>query len=219
MKTIESLYLSWRKGKGCRRIIVGTIECLESGQYSFSYLKEGISQAFKEGFTPYIDFPDPSKVYNENVIEIFSQRLIKSERTDIQKYLDFWEIKDEDRIDKYKLLAYTQGMLSTDNFEFLADFNPVPGLCFISEICGLSQQSIPTGHIKEGDVLTWAFEPGNSYDKFAVKVKKDATHIGYIKTVHSRVFQKPAFPDFKIEVKSVDQNGTINRVFIRISLL
>jgi hypothetical protein len=50
-----------------------------------------------------------SKEYTENVLEIFGQRLTKSERSDIQKYYDFWEIEPENKEDKYYLLSHTQG--------------------------------------------------------------------------------------------------------------
>ena len=90
----------------------------------FHYIKAGVKKAQEEGFTPYVDFPDTTKVYTEKVLDVFGQRLIKTERSDIQKYLDFWNISKEYQNDKFYLLAYTQGMLSTDNFEFLADFHP-----------------------------------------------------------------------------------------------
>ena len=92
MKAIGSIYLSWRKGKGSRRKIVGLIKKNATSGVRFSYLQKGVLEAQKEGFTPYTDFPDTTKVYSENVLEIFGQRLIKTERPDINKYLDFWAI-------------------------------------------------------------------------------------------------------------------------------
>lgn len=138
MKAISTIYLVWRKGKGSRRKVVGRIKKNATDGVRFEYLLKGVEEAQKEGFTPYIDFPDTDKVYKENVLDIFGQRLLKSERSDIQKYHDFWAIDPKFKEDKFYLLAYTQGMLSTDNFEFLADFHPVKDLKFVSEICGLS---------------------------------------------------------------------------------
>jgi hypothetical protein len=218
VKAIGKIYLAWRKGKGSRRSIVGVIHKNATKGVRFEYLKDGVLKAMEDGFTPYIDFPDIEKTYTENVLEIFGQRLIKTERTDSQRYLDFWDIDSKFKEDKYYLLAYTQGMLSNDNFEFLADFNPVKDLKFVSEICGLTHLNLQSGILAVGDKLTYELEHANPFDKFAVKVKKGNQLVGYVKVVHSRVFHKTKFP-LQITVKSIDQNGTINRVFIEISYL
>jgi hypothetical protein len=216
VKAIGKIYLAWRKGKGSRRSIVGVIHKNATIGVRFEYLKDGVLKAMEDGFTPYIDFPEIEKIYTENVLEIFGQRLIKIERTDSQRYLDFWDIDAKYKEDKYYLLAYTQGMLSNDNFEFLADFQPVKDLKFVSEICGLSHSNLQAGTLTIGDKLNCELDKTNPKDKFAVKVKKGHLLIGYVKMVHSRVFYKTKYP-LQIKVKSIDQNGTINRVFIEIS--
>lgn len=217
MKAIANIYLAWRKGKGSRRKIVGIIKKNATEGVRFCYLSNGVEEAQKEGFTPYIDFPDTSKVYTENVLDIFGQRLIKTERPDIQKYLDFWDIDTNYQDDKFYLLAYTQAMLSTDNFEFLADFHPIKELQFVSEICGLSHYKVESGTLHVGDVLSYELEKDNPKDPFAVKILKGSKILGYVKIVHSKVFHKKVKRHLSVRVKSVDQNGTVNRVFIEIS--
>ena len=217
MKAIKTIYLAWRKGKGSRRHIVGVIRRNANNGVRFAYIKEGVDEAQKEGFTPYIDFPDSTNVYAENVLEVFGQRLIKTDRADIQNNLDFWAIDPKFKDDKFYKLAYTQGILPTDNFEFLADFHPVKGLCFISEVCGLSDTKIEAGTLKPSDKLSWELEKNNPKDPFAVKVFKGDKQIGYIKLIHSRVFHKKIKAEIKVTVKSVDQNDSINRVFVEIS--
>jgi len=216
VKAIGTIFLAWRKGKGSRRKIVGVIKKSATIGFSFKYIQKGVEEAELEGFTPYIDFPDTSKVYTENVLEIFGQRLIKSERSDIQKYFNYWAIEPKYQDDKYYLLAHTQGMLPNDNFEFLADFHPVTGLHFVSEICGLSHNKVEPGMIVPGDVLTWKLEKDNPKDCYAVKVFKGKQSLGYVKLIHSRIFYKKLKLPLKIKVKSVDQNGSVNRVFIDI---
>lgn len=217
MKAIGTIYLSWRKGKGFPRKIVGVIKRNTSDGVRFKYIKKGVEEAEKEGFTPYTDFPDTNKEYTENVLEIFGQRLIKTERVDIKKYLDFWAIDPKYADDKYYMLAYTQGMQSNDNFEFLADFYPVKGLCFISEICGLTHNKVESGILIPGDKLSWKLDKTNLNDEYAVKVFKADKFLGYIKLIHSRIFHKKINSELKISVKSVDQNGLVNRVFVEIS--
>ena len=213
---IAHIYLAWRKGAGFPRIIIGVIKRNAFG-VSFSYLNKGLDEAKKEGFVTYTDFPDESRVYNDGVLDIFGLRLNKSEREDIQKYYDYWEIDPQFKDDKYYLLAHTQGLLPTDNFEFLADFNPVKSLSFTTELCGLTNLQLPKDTLVEGDKLTWVKEPNNKYDKYAVKVYKGDVFVGYIKKIHSRIFYKKCRSKLQITVKSLNRNGHLNRAFLKVS--
>ena len=213
---IAHIYLAWRKGAGYPRIIIGVIKRNAHG-VTFSYIKEGLDTARKDGFITYTDFPDENCVYTENVLDIFGLRLNKSEREDIQKYYDYWDIDPKYKDDKYYLLAHTQGLLPTDNFEFLADFNPIKGISFTSELCGLTELQLPKDILNEGDNLTWVKDSSNKFDKYAVKVYKDDTFVGYIKRIHSHIFYKKSRGKLKITVKSINRNGHLNRAFIKVS--
>ena len=218
MKEFDKIYVSWRKGQGSRRHIVGVIEQDNNGRFVFSYNEKAIDKAKEDGFTPYTEFPDIKQAYNGNVLDIFGQRLMKSERPDIQQFLNFWEIKPEFKDDKFYLLGHTQGLLPTDNFEFLADYNPVEGLNFLTELAGLSKYQIPAGTLKQGDILRFETESGNEHNEDAVRVFKDGLEIGYIKKIHCRIFRKPGTEKLKLSVKAVDKNGIIKRSFIKVSL-
>ena len=218
MKAIGEIFLIWRKGIGCRRKIIGKIKKNATEGVKFSYIIKGVEEAQKEGFDTYINFSDINKEYTENVLNIFGQRLMKSERSDIQKYYDFWAIDSKYKNNVYYLLAHTQAITAIDNFEFLADFNPVKGLRFVSEISGLSHIRLSQDSLQIGDMLEWELDRNNEYDKFAVKLKKGNLNLGYVKMIHSRVFYKKTNLDFKIKVKDISKNGIINRVFIEISL-
>lgn len=215
-KGIAHIYLAWRKGAGFPRIIIGVMKRSAAG-VTFSYIKGGLEEAKKDGFITYTDFPDENKVYTEGVLDIFGLRLNKSEREDIQRYYDYWEIDPKLKDDKYYLLAHTQGLLPTDNFEFLADYNPVKDLSFTTELCGLTKLQLSRDTLNEGDILTWVKEPDNCDDKFAVKVYKGDTFVGYIKKIHSRIFYKNCRGKLKITVKSLNRNGHLNRAFIKVS--
>ncbi len=216
MKAISNIYLIWRKGRGHRRHIIGVLKRNATEGVRFEYIRDNIALASEDGFAPYVDFPDIEKVYKHNVIEIFGQRLFQAERTDRRRYYDFWELNMTMVDDKYYMLAYTQGLLSTDNFEFLADFHPIKELCFVSEITGLTERRISQDSVKVGDELKWVRESENKIDKQAIQVYKGNILIGYVKIVHNRVFCKPSKERLRIVVKDVDQNGLINRIFIRV---
>ncbi|HCN83724.1 MAG TPA: hypothetical protein DIT07_08890 [Sphingobacteriaceae bacterium] len=210
------IYLSWRKGNGYSRHIVGVIKINSSGNSKFAYISHAVKEARSDGFTPYTEFPDLDKEYTENVLEIFSQRLIKSERGDISTFLDFWEIPHKYADDKLYLLAHTQGWLPTDNFEFLADFNPTKKACFVTDLAGLTRLSIPSDRIAINDILTFKTIPMKE-DKYAVQVYKDDLFLGYIKKIHNRIFYKKTSHKLKIKVKAIEKNGILKRVFLKIS--
>jgi hypothetical protein len=216
VKEFEKIYLSWRQGQGCRRHIIGVLDKDQSGKPSFQYIRENVEDAKKEGFSTYTEFPQIDRTYNGNVLDIFGQRLIKAERSDVQSFYDFWEIDPQHKDDKYYLLAHTQGLSTADNFEFLADYNPVDGLHFLTELAGLSQRQLPLGSLNKGDSLQYLLEPLNERDSFAVKVLKAGEEIGYIKKVHCRVFHKPGSESLKLNIKALDQNGFIKRVFVKV---
>jgi hypothetical protein len=196
---------------------VGVLKQTQDGLFTFSYDSSAVEKAKEDGFTPYTEFADITKSYNGNVLDIFAQRLIKSERPDIQTFYDFWEIEPRFKDDKFYLLGHTQGLQPTDNFEFLADYNIVDGLHFLTELAGLSSYKLPSGTLKEGDVLRFEIDDDNEYDAEAVTVFKDDTEVGHIKKIHCGVFHKPGAEKLKLSVKSVDKNGLIKKAFIKVS--
>src|SRR4051812_35333151 len=100
MQEFDKLYLSWRKGAGSRRHIVGLLMRKPDGSFVFDYDKKSVEVARKEGFSPYTEFPNIEQPYNGSVLNVFAQRLIKSERPDIQTFYDFWEIEPQFKDDK-----------------------------------------------------------------------------------------------------------------------
>lgn len=217
MREFEKIYLSWRKGRGNRRHIVGVLQRTASGGYTFAYRQEALETAKAEGFTAYTEFPDLTGTYNGNVLEVFGQRLTKPERPDIQDFYTFWEIAPQFKDDKFYLLGHTQGLSATDNFEFLADYEPVEGLHFLTELAGLTNYQLPSGSLQPGDVLRFEIERANEFDPEAVKIFKASQEVGYVKKIHCRIFHKPGADKLKLSVKALDRNGVIKRVFIKVS--
>ncbi len=217
MREFDDIYLSWRSGAGKRRHIIGVLKKHPDGKFTFTYEIPAVERAKEEGFLPYTEFPDINQKYNGSVLEVFAQRLMKSVRTDIKTFYDFWEIDPSQTDDKFCLLAHTQGLLPTDNFEFLADYNPVKGLHFLTDLAHLSDANLPANTVKSGDVLQFEKESSNVHDSKAVRVLKAGKEIGYIKKIHSHLFYKPGADKLKLTVKAVDQNGVIKRVFLKVA--
>ena len=149
-------------------------------------------------------------------MRIFGHRILSAVGPNIDDYFDFWGINREYKSKPYYMLAYTQAMLPTDNFELLASFNPSKYFSLVSEISGLTNANLPADTLVEGDVLRVVLDPKNKYDKYAVKLVKGKTDIGYVKAVHSRVFYKAK--KLQVKVYKVEQDTKTNRVFIQIAM-
>lgn len=217
MKTLGNLYLVWRAGKEKSRIAIGILRKNQTGGVRFSYI-EGIEKAKKEGFVPFAEFPDTDtkKIYTENVIDFFGQRLNTPEGDDAQKYDDFWEINPAYKTDKFYLLARTQGVLPTDNLEFLADYNPVINLKFTSEICELNVDALSPNMLYEGELLRWKYDRKSQHKSKDISIFKGSLRLGSLKLIHCNVFSKLGGKKLLIKVKHIDKNGSINRVFITV---
>lgn len=216
MKSIGNIYLAWRKDQDSPRILVGIIKNNATKGVRFMYLADGAIEARRLGFEAYEGFPDVTKVYTQNVLRIFGHRILRAALPDTQAYFDFWNINPEFKSKPYYMLAYTQGMLPTDNFEFLASFNPRKDFTLISEIAGLAHTN-SADSLNEDDVLKVVLDSKNKHDKSAVKLFRGNTEIGFVKAVHSRVFFKAK--KLQVRVYKVEQDSTIKHVFIKIAML
>lgn len=216
-KEFGHIYLSWRRGSGHRRYIIGVLKSSSTKGVSFQYLADAVEKAKEEGFLAYTEFPDLTKTYTNNVLDIFGARLTKPERSDISDFYNFWEISAHQKDDKFCLLAHTQGFLPTDNFELLADYHSVSNLKFLTDLAGVTHLQLKPDTLVVGDELRFEKEYTNPKDNKAIKVFKDDLEIGYIKKIHANVFHKSGGENLKIKVKAIDKNGVIKRVFVKVS--
>lgn len=214
-KEFGNIFLSWRLKKGDTRNIVGVLKETATGVV-FSYTDKGKELAKKHEFNPYAGFPNINTVYQQNVLDIFGQRLMRPERPDIQKYYNLWNIPADKTADKLYLLAKTQGIQAGDMFEFLADYNPIKNLSFISEICGLTHNKLRPDILQKGDILQWEKEK-HTQDEYAIALYKNKEKLGYVKQIHNRIFYKTKHT-IQVKVISIETNGYLNKAYIQISL-
>lgn len=217
MADFSKIYLAWRRGKGSHRHIVGLLERSTDHNVTFQYLAETKDLVKSEGFIPYFEFQDLDKIYGDNVLQIFSHRLIKAERPDITSFYEFWEVDPDKANDKFYLLGKTQGLTASDNFEFLAEYIYHSDVHFLTDISGLSYTNLPKDTVRKGDYLTYSFEQNNQYDREAVKVSFNGIDIGYIKKIHCRIFHQATDKPLRIQVKAIEQNGVMRKVFVKVS--
>jgi len=209
--------MTWRKGAGARRHFVGIVKHNQSEGVSFQYLSaEKLIEAQADGFSCYTEFPELTKTYTDKVLEVFKQRLFRSERNDYKAFLDFWGIETKYKDDTLYLLAHTQGIVPTDNFEFLAHFQLTKDLKIVTEIAGLTYSKVSSSFLNIGDELEWK-QNTSKHDKFQVDLYKDNILLGHVKKVHSKLFYEKRAGNLKIKIKALDKNGIIKKAFIEIA--
>ncbi|GHS96565.1 hypothetical protein FACS189421_01840 [Bacteroidia bacterium] len=213
MNKFDKIYLSWRVSKGYPRIIIG--EILPVGEdVDFKYIKDGLNQAKKYDFVGYPGLKI-DELEHKNTLNLFSKRLINTDRSDSGELLEFWDIKPEYKDNKLYVLAMTQGMTPTDNFEFLANFKLEQELEFITDIAGLTYSKFDLCRIKKGTEFT--FEKENlKQDEYAVKVLFNKESVGYIKKGHNMVFHEKESNRLKLEVTHISKEN--NQIFVRVYL-
>lgn len=210
---INNIYLSWRPEIGKTRFILGKIERKENS-FIFKYLSPDLEEAKKLGFNSFPEFPDTKKIYEEKVLEIFSNRLISKDRNDSLKNLNFWKVTEKN--DLFDILGLTQGKLSTDFFEFLAEFPYKKGFSFITDVAGITHLNLEVNSVLEGDSLKFIPEPENKFDNDAIALFKKKTKIGYIKKIHNRFFKGLTNDKIQINVLRIEKNGTIKKIFVSV---
>lgn len=229
----------WRRGKGFKRHIIGTLKSGVSsgsgsgsgvdGPATFEYNENNIKEAFKEGIEKYPNFNGVAlypgfglfqKYIGDGVIEAFAKRLISRDRKDRNEYLRFWDINEE--VDDFNMLALTQAKSPTDEFEFLGVYDYKKGDSFITDLAGVSYGDVSDPDLlKKGDILDYEFETDNQYDKNAVVVRFNGIKIGYVKVVHNMIFNRSRKKDkkLKLSVWDIDRNGVLKNVFIKIECI
>lgn len=206
----------WRAGHGNRRIVIGEFSRNASDGISFQYDQNNVEKAEAFGFSRYPDFPDLEKVYTKGVLEVISHRLIQIQNPQNNRHLNFWEA-DKPEYDTFDRVAFTQGLLPTDNFEFLGVYNPSPGFSFISDLSGVSFQELDPSILHEGDRVRYEFETNNDFDSRAVIVKsQNGLKLGYVKTVHNQFIHRAK--SIRMTVKSITKNGIIKKIYVKISV-
>lgn len=219
---LKKIYISWRSGKGSARYLIGVLtrEHASGETIIFKYNKEEVRKAKDAGFFNYPDFSDYDKEYNTNLKTAFSLRLMPKSRADRKEYLSFWNA-DIDNLDWFDELGFTQGILATDTFEFLAEFPKKyngQGINFVSNIASLSHLNLSVESVSIGDKLRFVLDNKNPYDNTAVKLYKDDLYLGFVKRGHNLFFQKVKNDEVDIRVTALEKNGKMSQIYYSVKV-
>lgn len=216
-KVFEDVYLGWKPKTSEDVFLIGVIND-KQGKVTFKYILDEVNKASRNGFNAYFEFPDLNKVYNQYVLEIFSQRLTPKSRFKTASVFKFWEISEDILDDKLAVIAFTQAMLPTDSFEFIADFLPIKGLSFITDLSSSEIMDFPKGLLENDDYLTWESRKFDDSLDDQIIIKCDNKKLGFVKKVHSNIFKKYE-GNIRLKVHSFETRETIKRVFMKVELL
>lgn len=222
----DKIYLTWKKGVDAKRHIVGVLK-KDGDKYSYSYLQENIKTAEQDGFLNYPAFDNLNQTYNEDVLKVFSRRLINPTRPDYDKFLTYW-CANEYKGNIFALLGLTGAKLLTDNFEFIAPHPETPAV-FYTNISWLSKATEKTkeevrttrdfDEISKHLTLKLDFE--NDYDPTnAVEVLYKQQRLGYLKSIHCENVANALRTDktASVGVKNIIRNGTIKEILLKINI-
>jgi hypothetical protein len=212
---IKKIYISWRKKPGERRFLVALLQRTNGGNISFKYLDD-FETAKEQGLNNIIGFGrDAERLTSEQLSIIIRLRLVSKDKEDKNELLQFWEAGEV--TDEFMLLALTQGKSPSDNFEFLGDYSRLETkkINFVTDLSGLSHNTLTPSIIKEGDILTYKQENTNTFDTNAIAIYKGNDKIGYIKRVHNLLFKQQT--DLQLTVKTVYANGIIKQIFVKVT--
>ena len=222
----DKIYLTWRKGTGFLRHVVGVLCKNENNQYVFKYLdKENLTKAEFDGFTYYPAFENIERTYEQDVLEIFSRRLIDPNRRDYDKFLNYW-CAEEYKGNNFAILGLTGAKLQTDNFEFIAPHYEIPAI-FYTELTWLQKGDADIQekfknedkHENSGKITVQA-EPDNEVDPKAVEVLYEDKRLGYIKSIHCDCIADALNNNYQVKVGVADKvkNGQLKNVLLRIEI-
>ena len=69
--------------------------------------------------------------------------------------------------------------------------------------------------LENNNILDYVLENNNHHDKYAVALYKQNIKLGYVKLINSKVFYYSKYKP-TISVHSIEKNGILKRVFIKI---
>lgn len=220
----DKIYLSWRQSQGKGRHIVGELY-KEYDKYFFKYLPEKLEKAKEQGFDSYPAFPDTNRVYENDVLNTFTRRLVNPARSDYDKFLKYW-CAENYKGNLFAILGLTGARLQTDNFEFIAPHYEIPAT-FRTELAGLHHtdenllNEIKAEENYQNLTLELKAETENQYDLNAVKVLYKGQDLGYIKIIHSSCVFKALEENLNVEAKiqNIIKNGFIKEILLEVRIL
>jgi hypothetical protein len=129
MITPEKLFVVWQDPKSLRYFPVGQLKYVSSAEkkyYEFVYI-EGVHEAKKNNFEPFLTFPHLNQVYrSEELFPIFQNRILSHSRNDYDEFVRNLGL-DPNNATPIQILSRSGGRRATDSLELFSPPQEVKG--------------------------------------------------------------------------------------------
>lgn len=184
----EELWLIWKDPVSRRRYKVGIL-IREFSTYKFAYVNPELNDAKLVGFNYFPGFEDTKKTYeSDTLFTNIATRLPNETRPDYLEILNCYNL--EKGSDEFKILKTTRGRTITDNYEFVAAFDPNKVEFDVAGTSHCDDVEKCKDYLKVNKKLYLEHEPSNPKDPNAIKVifkeNGNSYHLGYVPRYYSK---------------------------------
>jgi hypothetical protein len=219
----DRLLLSWQalESKNRSRYVVGEL-VRKDGKIVLNYFQdsEDFQQACQLGFSGHPAFRIKNNLiaYDNQVLEAFTRRIPPRSRSDFYRYLELRGLNPNAKISDFALLGYVGARLPDDGFELVHPFdNTNEPFEFITEVAGFRHESeVSADTITIDTSVQFHPEPGNQYDKNAIRIEMDGKKLGYVDRGRLELFHRHLMEGHSISGVIMRKNGTAERPLIYI---
>ena len=190
LDTPQAVFVAWQQPESRRYFPVGRLESgtgPESARYEFAYI-QGALDAAKEGFQPFLAFPELDRVYrSEELFPFFANRVMSRSRSDFADCVKRLGL-DPETADEMSILARSGGVRATDSVELfpMPTFDSAAG-CYRTHFLMHGFRHLEPDEqkrvlrLKQNERLELVPEPTNPNDPKAIRLKTcDASFVGYV---------------------------------------
>lgn len=178
MPRVDRLFVLWGEPSAGRRSIIGRL-WRAGGEFHFSYLPEGLSEAQQRGFKPLPEFPLVQDYHSRYLFSTFAQRIPSPKRPDYQAMLDAWGVTGDDQLE---ILAVSGGIQHTDTLELAEERSADDSLDQELRFRMAAERFFPdASRLAAGVELELRRDLSNDADPFASwLVLSDGKEVGYV---------------------------------------
>lgn len=184
----DELWLIWKDPKSRRRYKVGILT-RDSFEYKFNYVNPELNDAKLDGFNYFPGFEDTAKTYeSDTLFTNIATRLPNETRPDYLEILNCYNLTKDSN--EFEVLKATRGRTITDNYEFVAAFNPNKVEFDVAGTSHSNDLEKCKDYLKVNKKLYLEQEPSNLNDINAIKIifKENGNnyHLGYVPRYYSK---------------------------------
>jgi hypothetical protein len=221
---VTKLYVAWRDPINRSWYPVGRLTVDPTGTYTFVYTKGAINH----GLT-FLNMPSKWAYRSNQLFPLFSNRIISPERPEYKRYLDWLDMNVTEKYDPIEMLALTEGIKATDNFEFFQCPSKTEDGKYKVNFLVHGLRHIPKttverlNRLQTGQMLYLMLDIQNPYDSNAIALRtSDPTMLAgycprYLSPDVRKLITLNGQKNIRVEVKKLNIDAPLNlRLFCQV---